>query len=58
MIALTTLLAPVSVWCQNNAPMPVLQRQSPVWVGYLVMFLLMTMVVVVSLMPSKRSHQD
>lgn len=58
LIALTTLLAPVVVWCQNSAPAPVLQRQSPVWIGYLIMFVLTALVVAVSLMPSKRSHQD
>ena len=30
----------------------------PIWLGFLVMFVLLAIVVAVSLMPSKRSHQD
>ena len=43
---------------QTPAPPPKLQRVPPVWHGLLVMFLLLAIVMAVSLMPSKRSHQD
>ena len=39
-------------------PQPALRKGAPVWLGYLVMLVLLLGVVLVSLMPSKRSHQD
>jgi hypothetical protein len=39
-------------------PTPALRRSSPVWLGYAVMFLLALVVLAISLMPSKRGHQD
>jgi hypothetical protein len=39
-------------------PSPHLNRVPQVWVGLLVMFVLLVLVIGVSLMPSKRSHQD
>ena len=39
-------------------PPPGLRRSSPVWLGYAVMFLLALVVLAISLMPSKRGHQD
>ncbi len=51
--------APVVAWAQTEGvPQPTLNRGSPVWLGYLVMILLLAVVVAVSLMPSKRGHQD
>jgi hypothetical protein len=39
-------------------PQPALSKTPPVWLGYLVMFVLLGVVLAVSLMPSKRGHQD
>jgi hypothetical protein len=43
---------------QEAAPQPNLLKAPPVWLGLLVMFILLAMAITVSLMPSKRSHQD
>jgi hypothetical protein len=40
------------------APQPTLQKSPPVWLGLLVIFIMLVLVVMVSLMPSRRSHQD
>jgi hypothetical protein len=40
------------------APQPGLKKAPQIWLGYLVMALLLAIVLAVSLMPSKRSHQD
>jgi hypothetical protein len=40
------------------APQPKLPKDYPVWVGYLVVFLMVAVIMGASLMPSKRSHQD
>jgi hypothetical protein len=40
------------------APQPSLMKAPAPWLGLLVMFVLVAMVVAVSLMPSRRSHQD
>lgn len=40
------------------APQPKLPKDYPVWVGYLVVFLMVAAIMGASLMPSKRSHQD
>ena len=42
----------------SGPPAPVLRKTHPAWIGYVVIFVLLVMVTVVSLMPSKRSHQD
>ena len=53
------ILAPAAVVCaQGEVPAPQLHRYPPIWLGYLVMFGLLTAVMLVSLMPSKRGHQD
>jgi FtsH-binding integral membrane protein len=39
-------------------PTPTLRKTSPAWVGYAVMFVLVVVVLTISLLPSKRSHQD
>jgi hypothetical protein len=53
MNALLTTLA-------NIPPSPGLTVKDgqPVWLGFLIMFCLLVVVMLVSLMPSKRSHQD
>lgn len=63
-IRLTTILAaflamawPLAAFA-SAPPNVVLRKTSPVWVGYAVMFLLVLVVLILSLMPSKRSHQD
>ncbi len=40
------------------APQPSLQKSPPIWLGILVIFIMLVLVVTVSLMPSRRSHQD
>jgi heme exporter protein D len=39
-------------------PQPRLTRSPPVWLGYLITVVLLAVVMAVSLMPSKRGHQD
>ena len=51
-------MAPVVAWAQTAAPAPTLKRAPPVWVGYLLMAVLLGIVLAISLLPSKRSHQD
>jgi FtsH-binding integral membrane protein len=58
MALLPMVLAAVAAAQTAAPPMPSLRRSTPAWLGYLVMFLLLSIVVTVSLMPSKRSHQD
>jgi Na+/H+ antiporter NhaA len=53
------VLVPAAAMAQESAPpAPTLSRSLPPWVGYIVMVLLLAAVVGVSLMPSKRGHQD
>ena len=53
------MLVPTAVaFAQTAPPQPSLKRSPPVWIGYLVMFVLAVLVVAVSLLPSKRGHQD
>lgn len=53
------VLAPAIAMAQESAPpAPALSRWLPPWVGYIVMVLLLALVMGVSLMPSKRGHQD
>jgi drug/metabolite transporter (DMT)-like permease len=59
MMAVFVALWPAIAWAQAKAPEPpVLRKSPPVWLGFLVMALLLVMVLAVSLMPSKRTHQD
>jgi hypothetical protein len=51
-------LWPMITLAQTAPKSPQLQKTPPVWLGYLVMALLLAVVLAVSLMPSKRSHQD
>lgn len=59
-VAATCLLAlPAVVCAQVTAPpAPSLNRSPPAWIGYLLIMVLLGMVVGVSLLPSKRGHQD
>ncbi len=56
--ALGAALAPTaSAWGQA-APQPNVTNTPAPWVGFAIMFVLMAVVLAISLMPSKRSHQD
>jgi hypothetical protein len=50
--------APALASAIGAPPPPALRRSAPVWLGYLIIFALLAMVVIVSLIPSKRGHQD
>jgi hypothetical protein len=56
--ALPMLLTAVVMAASTAPPQPAIRRGTPAWLGYLVMFVLLSIVITVSLMPSKRSHQD
>lgn len=57
--AAMTIFLPAVCWAQTvDVPDPTLRRTSAVWLGYAVMFALAAVVIAVSLMPSKRSHQS
>ena len=43
---------------ENAPPAPVLRQSPPQWVGFGIMFVLFVAVLFLSLMSSKRSHQD
>ncbi len=49
---------PAIALAQQAPPAPSLRRSPPVWLGLLVMFVLLAAILSVSLLPSKRSHQD
>ena len=51
-------LWPAIAMAQTAAPPPALRRAPPTWLGLLIMVVLLGLVLAVSLMPSKRSHQD
>lgn len=57
-VMVTAVLWPVLGWAQTAAPQPSLRNAPPVWLGLLIMALLLAMVMAVSLLPSKRGHQD
>jgi hypothetical protein len=50
--------APVIAWADAPAPSPTLKKSPGAWIGILVMFILLALVVSVSLLPAKRGHQD
>ena len=57
--AAVAIFLPAVCWAQTvDVPDPTLRPPSAVWLGYAVMFTLAAVVIAVSLMPSKRSHQD
>lgn len=49
---------PAIALAQDNPDPPNLSRTPAPWLGYVIMFVLLALVVGVSLMPSKRGHQD
>jgi len=55
---LTLCLTATSFGQDDGPPAPALRRTHPAWLGSAVIFVLLVMVMLVSLMPSKRSHQD
>jgi len=57
LVAAAVVLTP-AVAHASAPPQPALQRVAPAWIGFLFIFLLVSVVLAVSLMPSKRSHQD
>ena len=58
-IAALALLAPAVAWAQDNVPPPpTLSRTPKPWLGFVVMIVLVALVLGISLMPSKRGHQD
>jgi len=57
-LALVITLWPTIVLAQQAAPQPSLRKSPAAWLGMLVMFLLLAIVLGISLMPSKRGHQD
>ena len=56
-LTLTVLLTPTVAWAQS-APTPSVRNSPEPWIGLLAIFLLLAIVVAVSLLPSKRGHQD
>jgi hypothetical protein len=58
LIAGLVLCWPAIALAQTAAPPPNLRTVPAPWIGLLVMGLLLVMVVSISLMPSKRTHQD
>ena len=57
-VVLAGALAPAVAWAQDVVVQPELRRSPPVWVGYAFMVLMAAAVMGVSLLPSKRGHQD
>jgi drug/metabolite transporter (DMT)-like permease len=57
-IALTVMLWPVIALAQDAPPQPSLRRSPAPWVGLLIIVVLAGIIIAVSLMPSKRGHQD
>ncbi len=56
-LTLAVLLTPATVWAQA-APTPQIRNVPKPWVGLMFIFLLLAIMLAVSLMPSKRGHQD
>ena len=58
--ALGLLALPSTVWAQTEAPPQPTHggKSAASWIGYLLIFVMLVLVVFVSLIPSKRGHQD
>jgi len=57
--ALAVLATPIAALAQDDSPpQPVLRQAPPQWIGYAIMFVMVVIVLFLSLMSSKRSHQD
>jgi hypothetical protein len=59
-VSAIAVAAPAVAWAQRAVapPAPSLKRATAPWVGYLIIFVLLALVLAVSLWPSKRGHQD
>ena len=59
LIAAALYALPTIALAQSTAPPePKVSRHYPPWIGYIFMFILLVAVLGVSLLPSKRAHQD
>ena len=59
LVTIAAVALPAIAWAQENAPpQPSLSRSAQPWVGFAIMILLLALVLGISLMPSKRGHQD
>lgn len=56
--AFAAALYPTAAAWAQSAPQPNVTNTPPAWVGFLIMAVLAIVVIAISLMPSKRSHQD
>lgn len=56
-LILLMVLIPQEVWAQA-APAPNIRNSPKPWMGMILMIILGMVVLVISLFPSKRSHQD
>jgi hypothetical protein len=56
--AAAVLMPAVALAQESAPPAPGLSKNAPPWMGYIIMVFLLALVLGVSLMPSKRSHQD
>jgi hypothetical protein len=55
---LAALVAVPAAFAQQAPPVPKVNSTAAPWIGYAVMFLMLLLVLGISLLPSKRSHQD
>ena len=59
LFAVLALVTPAVTFAQELAPpQPTLNRYPQPWIGFMIIFVLLAMVIAVSLLPSKRGHQD
>ena len=58
LFAVATPFMCTAITLAQSAPPPNARKVPPVWLGYLIIFVLAVLVLLVSMMPSKRSHQD
>lgn len=56
--AAVMLLWPVVAMAQDAPPAPSLRKTAPIWLGLLLIGAMLVVIMIVSVMPSKRSHQD
>jgi hypothetical protein len=58
-LALTSpLLAPATALAQNAPRDPQIGQRSPIWLGYLVAAVFGAILILLTLLPSKRQHED
>lgn len=58
LVSLSTVLVPAMASFANAPDSPTLRKVPAAWIGYVIVFILLAIVLAVSLMPSKRGHQD